>query len=98
MSDEEAVQQAAALTGWEVQHEPHRISKSWVVKNFMAGMRFFEQVAELAEEEGHHPDIHLSGYRNVRIDIWTHAINGLSVNDFILAARIDQLPIELKSN
>ena len=96
MTEDEAECQLSELSGWTIQQSPHRISKSWTVKNFMAGMRFFQQVAELAEEEGHHPDIHLSGYRNVRIDIWTHAIDGLSMNDFILAARIDQLPVELQ--
>jgi 4a-hydroxytetrahydrobiopterin dehydratase len=84
------------LPGWQLTHEGQRIRKQWVVKNFMAGMRFFERVAQLAEEEGHHPDLHLEGYRNVAIEIWTHAIGGLSENDFILAAKIDELPIELK--
>ena len=64
----------------------------------MAAMEFFKQVTALAEDEGHHPDLHLVGYRNVTIDIWTHAIDGLSLNDFILAAKIDQLPIELKTS
>ena len=63
----------------------------------MAGLRFFQAVAEVAEAEGHHPDLHLVGYRNVAIEIWTHAIGGLSVNDFILAAKIDGLPVELKA-
>ena len=61
----------------------------------MEGMKFFNAVAEIAEEDGHHPDLHIVGYRNVSIEIWTHAIGGLSENDFILAAKIDQLPIEL---
>jgi 4a-hydroxytetrahydrobiopterin dehydratase len=61
-------------------------------------MEFFSKVAQIAESEGHHPDLHLVGYRNVSIEIWTHAINGLSLNDFILAARIDELPIDLKKN
>lgn len=93
--------QAAALcqtvTGWNVVHNGERIRKEWVVKNFLAAMAFFEKVAQVAEAEGHHPDLHLVGYRNVAIEIWTHAIGGLSENDFILAAKIDQLPIELKT-
>ncbi len=93
----EAAAQLSELTGWTIASEPDRICKSWVVKNFMAGMEFLNAVAALAEEEGHHPDIHLSGYRNLTIEIWTHAIGGLSLNDFILAARIDRLPIKLKS-
>ncbi len=89
--------QMSRLQGWTIVHEGERIRKEWVVKNFMAAMRFFHKVAEVAEAEGHHPDLHLVGYRNVAIEIWTHAIGGLSENDFILAAKIDELPIELKA-
>ncbi len=90
-------EQIKKLSGWQVTHEGERIRKQWTVKNFMAGMRFFNQVAELAEAEGHHPDLHLEGYRNLAIEIWTHAIGGLSENDFILAAKIDYLPVELRA-
>ena len=57
---------------------------------------FFHRAADVAETDGHHPDLHIEGYRNVAVELWTHAIGGLSENDFILAAKIDQLPIELK--
>ena len=93
----EADAQLAKLPGWTIVHTGERIRREWVVKNFMAAVRFFNSVADIAEAEGHHPDLHLVGYRNVAIEIWTHAIGGLSENDFILAAKIDQLPIELKS-
>jgi len=66
------------------------------VKNFVAGVEFFTRVAELAESEGHHPDLHLDGYRHVWIELWTHAVGGLSENDFMLAAKIDRLPIRLR--
>jgi 4a-hydroxytetrahydrobiopterin dehydratase len=46
----------------------------------------------LAEAEGHHPDLHLTNYRDVTIELWTHAAGGLTENDFILAAKIDKLP------
>lgn len=95
-SAEEARAQLRELVGWELTHGGQRIRKQWVVKDFLAAMNFFQQVAELAETEGHHPDLHLEGYRNVTVEIWTHAIGGLSENDFILAAKIDQLPVELK--
>ncbi len=98
LSAQEAEQQLQALNGWRLLSSPDRIQKSWTVKNFVAGIDFFRTVAELAEQEAHHPDLHLSGYRNVSIEIWTHAINGLSLNDFVLAAKIDQLPVQLKSN
>lgn len=92
----EAELQLANLTGWRITNNGQRIRKEWIVKNFMAGMRFFNEVAEVAESEGHHPDLHIVGYRNVAIEIWTHAIGGLSENDFILAAKIDELPVELR--
>jgi 4a-hydroxytetrahydrobiopterin dehydratase len=96
LSDAEA--QLQTLRGWRLVHEGQRIRKDWTVKNFMAGMDFFNRVAMVAEEEQHHPDLHLEGYRNVSIEIWTHAIGGLSENDFILAAKIDSLPIKLKGS
>lgn len=95
-SAEEAKEQVAKLPGWKLTADGQRIRREWTVKNFMAGIKFFEDVAKLAEQEQHHPDLHLAGYRNVAIEIWTHAIGGLSENDFILAAKIDQLPVELK--
>lgn len=94
---EQAKAQLAKLDGWLLTHEGQRIRRDWTVKNFMAGLDFFNRVAHLAEEENHHPDLHLEGYRKLSIEIWTHAIGGLSENDFILAAKIDQLPIQLKS-
>lgn len=94
---DEAKQQLEKLSGWSLVKEGQRIRKEWTVKHFMAGMAFFEEVARIAEDDGHHPDIHLEGYRNVAIELWTHAIGGLSENDFILAAKIDELPIKLKN-
>jgi 4a-hydroxytetrahydrobiopterin dehydratase len=86
------------LPGWSKAEGGQRIRREWLVKNFMAAMEFFNKVAGLAEEEGHHPDLHLVGYRNAAIEIWTHAIGGLSENDFILAAKIDALPVSEKKN
>jgi len=91
---EVAREQLKQLDHWQLTHDGQRIRKEWTVKNFMAGMTFFQRVAELAEVDGHHPDLHLEGYRNVAIELCTHAIGGLSENDFILAAKIDQAPID----
>jgi 4a-hydroxytetrahydrobiopterin dehydratase len=93
---ETARDQLAQLDGWRLTHDGTRIRKDWRVKNFMAGMSFFNRCAEVAEADGHHPDLHIEGYRNVSVELWTHAIGGLSENDFILAAKIDRLPIELQ--
>ncbi len=92
-----AKEQLTHLDGWYLTHEGQRIRKDWTVKNFMAGIDFFTRCAKVAEDDGHHPDLHIEGYRNVSVELWTHAIGGLSENDFILAAKIDTLPIEVKS-
>ena len=96
LTPSEAERQVAELDGWQLNGNHTQIRKIWVVKNFMGGIDFFARVAELAEAEDHHPDLHLEGYRNLAIEIWTHAIGGLSENDFILAAKIDELPVELR--
>ena len=96
-SADEAQQQLKQLQGWRITPDGKRIRKEWTVKNFLAGMDFFSRCAELAEAEGHHPDLHIEGYRNVAVELWTHAIGGLSENDFIVAAKIDKLPITLKT-
>lgn len=95
---DEAKEQLKKLPGWKLTHDGQRIRKDWTVKDFMAGIDFFKRCAEVAEADGHHPDLHLEGYRNLSIELWTHAIGGLSENDFILAAKIDQLPVELKKS
>ena len=93
---EDAERLLADLPGWTLSDDGIRIRREWTTKNFMCAIHFFNKVAELAEDEGHHPDLHLAGYRNVAIELWTHAIGGLSENDFITAAKIDEIPFELK--
>jgi len=94
---EEAQRLLKDLPGWRLTEDGQRIRRELIVKHFMAAIEFFNRVAALAEDEGHHPDLHLVGYRSVAIELWTRAIGGLSENDFITAAKIDQLPIEAKS-
>jgi 4a-hydroxytetrahydrobiopterin dehydratase len=84
------------LPEWKVMDGDHAIYREFVTKNFIAAVDFINKVAKIAEQEQHHPDIHLTGYRNLRIELSTHAVKGLSENDFILAAKINALPIELK--
>jgi 4a-hydroxytetrahydrobiopterin dehydratase len=74
---------------WKVT-ENNKISKEYAFVNYKHTMEFVNKVANLAEEEGHHPVIHLY-YGKVMIELWTFAINGLSENDFILASKIDKL-------
>jgi 4a-hydroxytetrahydrobiopterin dehydratase len=85
-----------ALPHWRLTGDGKRIRREWRVKDFVTALDFFRRIADIAEAEDHHPDLHLVGYRNVTIELWTHKLDGLSENDFILAAKIDQLPVELK--
>lgn len=81
---------------WQLAAAGKCIRREWKVRDFAEAIAFFGRVAEVAEAEDHHPDLHLAGYRNVSIEISTHAVGGLTENDFILAAKIDPLPVELK--
>ena len=96
LSAPEAAPYLKEVPHWKLTADGQRIRREWRVKDFLTALDFFRRVGALAEEEGHHPDLHLTGYRNVAIEIWTHAIGGLSENDFILAAKLDELPVELK--
>jgi 4a-hydroxytetrahydrobiopterin dehydratase len=87
----------ASVPEWKLSSDSVRIRREWRVRDFLTGLDFFQRIGRLAEEEGHHPDLHLAGFRNVTIEIWTHAVGGLTENDFILAAKIDQLPVALKA-
>ncbi len=82
----------AAVPQWRLSPDGGRISRTWRVKDFADGLTFIQAVGRLAEDEGHHPDLHLTDYRNLAIELWTHAVGGLTENDFILAAKVDALP------
>ena len=93
---DEAKQKLSEVAGWQLNKEATAIFRQFVMKNFLAAVRFIQKVAELAESENHHPDIHLTGYRNLKIELSTHALKGLSENDFIMAAKINELDVEVK--
>lgn len=75
--------------GWRVVDD-HHLSKSYEFDDFRQALDFTNRLGELAEEQGHHPDIHLS-WGKVGVEIWTHKIDGLTESDFILAAKTDRL-------
>lgn len=77
--------------GWEV-IDNLKLRKSFKFKDFKEALDFTNKVGNMAEEEGHHPDIYLS-WGKVVIELWTHKIGGLHENDFILAAKIDEIDI-----
>ena len=90
IAPKEAKALAAELKGWRL-IGGRTLRRDLVMKDFMAAVRFIDAVARTAEEEGHHPDLHLTGYRNLAVELSTHSIGGLSINDFILAEKISAL-------
>ena len=70
--------------------ENHHIQRIFTFKNFRQALEFTNRIGEIAEFLGHHPDIYLS-WGKVKVEIWTHKINGLHENDFILAKKIDDI-------
>mmetsp|Transcript_37686 Transcript_37686/g.68687 ORF Transcript_37686/g.68687 Transcript_37686/m.68687 type:complete len:159 (-) Transcript_37686:6-482(-) len=94
LSEEAVLARMEALPQWTLSADGKIISRSFVAKNWKAAMNFINQLSELAEEEGHHPDVHLTNYRAVRLDLSTHAIGGLSLPDLVLAAKIDLIEVE----
>ena len=75
--------------GWSV-HNEHHLEKAYKFKNFREALDFTNRVGELAEQQGHHPDIFLT-WGEVRLQIWTHKIDGLTESDFIFAAKADSV-------
>ena len=77
------------LPGWEVVAE-HHLKREYKFINFYDSLAFVNRVGDIAEREGHHPDIAF-GWGYAKIEIWTHAIDGLSESDFILAAKLNDI-------
>jgi len=78
------------LRGWELV-DGKALRKTVKCKHFMEAVGFIQQIAPVAEAEDHHPDLHLTGYRKLTIELSTHAVGGLSENDFILASKLDRV-------
>ncbi|GLC42308.1 hypothetical protein PLESTB_000661200 [Pleodorina starrii] len=83
-----------ALPAWHLNADKTMITRTFTAKNFMAAIRFFNKLAEVAEAEGHHPDLHLRNFREVEINLSTHAVGGLTLPDLAMAAKLDQLEVE----
>ncbi len=77
------------LPQWQVV-DNHHLTRTFAFPDFVSALERVNSIAAIAEEEGHHPDIYLS-WGKVRVDIWTHKINGLTESDFVLAAKIEKL-------
>jgi len=91
LSSDEAKSYLVQLEGWQLAGDARGLSRNYVMRDFMAAVDLIRRIAQIAEEENHHPDLHLEGYRRLRVELSTHALGGLTVNDFVLAAKIENL-------
>src|SRR5689334_6587996 len=89
LTPEEVQRYLSAVQGWQLREG--KIVREWSFADFTEALHFVNRVGELAESEGHHPDINLHGWNKVEITLYTHAINGLHLNDFVVASKINQL-------
>ncbi|MFZ1655010.1 MAG: 4a-hydroxytetrahydrobiopterin dehydratase [Candidatus Moraniibacteriota bacterium] len=90
LSSEVIATYLAVVEGWTNEADK-KIHKDYVFKDFAEALTFVNQVGAIAEAEGHHPDILLHGWKEVRLTLFTHAIQGLHLNDFVLASKIDAM-------
>jgi 4a-hydroxytetrahydrobiopterin dehydratase len=90
LTKKEIVPLLGQIPAWSMSPDGKTISSDFKFNDFVMSMKFVNDVAALAESEGHHPDIYIS-YNKVHLDLTTHAIGGLSENDFIVAAKVDQM-------
>jgi len=96
---EDAAELAAKVSGmplWVLVEEGGvpKLSRNFQAKSFQAALNFIAAAGAVAEERGHHPDLHLTGYRNVQVIIYTHSLSGLTQNDFDLAQAIDGIKVD----
>lgn len=91
LTRDEALNYMIEVPEWKLSDDGKMILRRFHFKNFVKAMMFVESVADIAEMEGHHPDIHIA-YNVVVLELYTHSIKGLSENDFIVAAKVDQIP------
>ena len=91
MKGDEIAAMLSQLRGWGVEKE-HHLLRTFTFPDFVTALAFVNKVGALAEAQGHHPDIYLA-WGMVRVEIWTHKINGLTESDFVLAAKIDHLAL-----
>lgn len=75
--------------GWQVVNQ-HHLTRLFEFRNFRKALDFVNRIGEMAEEQGHHPDVYLA-WGKARVDVWTHKIDGLTESDFVFAAKCDAL-------
>jgi len=95
LSREEVLPKMALVPKWKLSEDAKTMAREFETKDFVSALKVFEEIGKFAEAEGHHPDLHLTSYNKVNVELSTHALGGLTDNDFILGLKID---IVLASN
>lgn len=88
LPENEAKELLKKVPNWELRGK--KIERNFEFTDFKESMQFVNKVADIAEEQGHHPDFHIH-YNKVTLELWTHSMNGLSENDFVMAAKINDV-------
>jgi len=89
LTNAQATAHHAHVSDWTLDYP--RLRRTFTLADFRAALAWMNRVGMLAEEEQHHPDFHLTGWNRLELVLWTHTVDGLSLNDFVLARRIDEL-------
>jgi 4a-hydroxytetrahydrobiopterin dehydratase len=91
LNRDKALQFLKDLSRWHLSNDAKTIYTDFNTNNFLGAVALIQKIAQVAEAENHHPDLHLTGYKKLRVELSTHAIKGLSENDFILASKISEI-------
>ena len=94
-TDDKAIESLKNIDGWQLTEDHKMIYREFILQDFMAAIDLIDRIAHIAEDEKHHPDIHLTQYRNLRVALTTHDVGGLSQKDFTVALKIKDLPMLL---
>lgn len=89
LTREQAEARMDQIPAWEL--DGSKLRRRFELKDFRAALAWVNRVGMLAEEQGHHPDFHITGWNRVELVLWTHAVGGLTLNDFVMATQIDHL-------
>jgi 4a-hydroxytetrahydrobiopterin dehydratase len=88
---EETRSRLGEIPGWALGQDGKSIERAYILKNFVACVDLINKIKDIAEDEMHHPDLHLTGFKNLKVVLYTHALGGVTENDLIVAAKINQL-------
>jgi len=87
----ETIVRLGELPGWTLGQDGKSIERIYTLKNFVAVVNLINKIKDIAEDQMHHPDLHLTGYKNLKVVLYTHALGGVTENDLIVAAKIEEL-------